>query len=117
MFRRLLVRTSIALVAFIVFSSCIGTAIAATIVKANNTTSLSVGTSWVGGVAPGVLDVAQWDATMTGSNTTTLGGGFSLGEISLLNPGGPVTINADGNTLGLYGINGTGIDMSAPRRT
>jgi hypothetical protein len=85
--------------------SLVGTAQAATIVKANNTTSLSAGTSWVGGIAPGILDVAQWDTTATGSNATTLGAGFYLGEISILNPGGPVTVNADGNTLNLYGIN------------
>ena len=90
-----------------------GTLDAATIVKANNTTSLSVGTSWVGGVAPGSTAVAQWNSTVTGSNATTLGGSLNVGEISILNPGGPVTINADGNTLGLTGISGTGIDMSS----
>ena len=90
----------------------LGTLDAATIVKANNTTSLSVGTSWVSGVAPGILDVAQWNSTVTSSNATALGNSLYFGEISIVNPGGPVTINNDGNTLALNGISGTGIDMS-----
>ena len=57
--------------------------------------------------------MARWDSTVAGSNTTTLGSSHYFGEISILNPGGPVTINADGNTLGLIGVSGTGIDMSA----
>ena len=115
--RGLLIRSALVRVftaaAFLVAAyAFVGAASAATIVKANNSTSLSAGPSWLGGIAPGILDVAQWNSTATGSNTTTLGTGFYLGEISILNPGGPVTVNADGNTLGLYGINGMGIDMS-----
>jgi autotransporter-associated beta strand protein len=112
MFRKLSVRTFIALVAFLILSIC-GTLDAATIVKANNTTSLSVGTSWVGGVAPGITDVAQWNSTVTSRNETTLGTSVYLGEIAILNPGGPVTVDADGNSLGLFAIGGTGIDMSS----
>ncbi len=112
MFRKLLVLTSIALVAFLMLSFCVGTLNAQTIVKANNTTSLATGTSWVGGVVPGSANVAQWNSTVTSSNTVTLGSPLYFGEISIQNPGGPVTINNDANTLGLAGIGGTGIDMS-----
>ena len=113
MFRKLFVPTFIALVAFLMLSFCVGTLDAATIVKANNTTNLATGTSWVGGVAPGAADVAQWDSTVTGSNTTTLGSSLYFSEIKILNPSAPVTINNDGNTLGLTAVGGTGIDMSS----
>ena len=102
-----------AVLALSVLLSLCGPAHAATIVKASNATSWNVGTSWVGGVAPGILDVAQWNSTVTGANTTTLGNGLYIGELQILNPGGAVTVNADGNTLVLNGISGTGIDMSS----
>ena len=83
---------------------------AAVIVKANNTANLNLGTSWVGGVVPGAGDVAAWDSTVTGANATSLGASTNWLGIKILNPGGLVQINADGNTL----TNGTaGIDMSA----
>lgn len=82
---------------------------AATRIKANNTDNLNLTSSWVGGVVPGTLDVATWDSTVTGANTVALGADSSWRGISILNPGGAVTISA-GNTLTL----GTdGINMSA----
>lgn len=82
---------------------------AAPISKADNSDNLNLTTSWVGGVVPGPGDVATWDATVTGANTTVLGADLSLGGLTVASPGGPITIGA-GNTLTL----GTaGVDMSA----
>jgi autotransporter-associated beta strand protein len=81
---------------------------AATIIKANNSDNLNLSTSWVGGTAPGSLDVAQWDNTLPGASTTVLGADLSWQGLRILNPGELVTINS-GNTLTL----GTSfIDMS-----
>ncbi len=78
------------------------------IVKADNTTNLNLGTSWVGGTAPAGSDTAKWDATVTSANTTVLGANVAWGAISIVDPAGLVTINA-GNTL----QNNGNIDMSA----
>lgn len=43
------------------------------IVKANNTDALSLPSSWIGGVAPGTNDIAQWDYTVTAGASYTLG--------------------------------------------
>ncbi len=82
---------------------------AATITKLDNTNNLNLATSWSGGVVPGANDIAFWDSTVTGPNTTLLGANLTLGGIRLTNPGGAVTISA-GSTLTLLG---GGIDMSA----
>jgi autotransporter-associated beta strand protein len=82
-----------------------------TVVKANNTTNLNLGTSWVGGVAPTSTKVAKWDNTVTTPNTTVLGGDVTWAGIEIANPAGLVTINA-GNTLTLGGAS-TNIDLSA----
>jgi fibronectin-binding autotransporter adhesin len=82
---------------------------AAAIVKADNTTNLNDGSSWVGNTAPGIDEVAKWDSTVTSANTTNLGADLTWNGIEITNPGGPVTINA-GNTLTLGAAS---IDMSA----
>src|ERR1700690_3775410 len=47
---------------------------AGTILKADSPDTLNLGTSWVGGTAPGPADIAQWDHTVSAANTTnTLG--------------------------------------------
>lgn len=81
----------------------------AQISKANNTDNLILGSSWVGGTAPGSGDTAQWDNTVTSANTTVLGADTNWSEIVIADPGGLVTINA-GNTLTLGGS--VSIDMS-----
>lgn len=79
------------------------------IIKAANTNNLNDLNSWTGGVVPGTADVAVWDSTVTGPNSTLLGADLSWSGVRIANPGGLVTIGA-GNTLTL----GTaGIDMSA----
>jgi autotransporter-associated beta strand protein len=81
----------------------------ATIVKTNNTVNLSQATSWTNNVAPGNADIAQWDSTVTAANTVSLGADVEWLGLKILNPGGPVTLNA-GNTLTL---DGSGADLSA----
>ncbi len=83
-----------------------GSAYAATRTKLDNTNDLNLATSWLGGNVPGSLDVASWDSTVTGANSTLLGSNLSIGGLAVTNPGGTVTIGA-GNTLtlGSSGIN------------
>lgn len=69
-------------------------------VKANNTTNLNVGTSWVGGQAPGTAATAVWNSTVTAANSTVLGADVTWAGITVQNPTGSVTIGA-GNTLTL----------------
>ena len=84
---------------------------AADVVKANNTTALNVGTSWVGGAVLGTSDVAVWNSTVTGANTSVLGADLSWQGIRIANPGGAIVIGAVAtNTLTL---GSAGIDMTA----
>ncbi len=84
------------------------TNIVGNVFKANNSTNLDFGASWVGGVAPAAANIAIWDSTVTGANTVSMGGNLSWGGISISNVGGAVTINP-GNTLTL---GAAGIDLS-----
>jgi fibronectin-binding autotransporter adhesin len=81
---------------------------AANIIKADNADNLNLTTSWVGGVAPAATDVAVWDSTVTSGNTTLFGANASWLGLKIMNPGGPVQINA-GSTLTL---GASGIDMA-----
>jgi autotransporter-associated beta strand protein len=81
------------------------------ITKDDNADNLDTGTSWVGGIAPGPGDLAKWDSTVTTANSTVLGTDLEWLGLSILNPGGPVTIGS-GNTLTL-GSFATDIDMTA----
>ena len=79
---------------------------AAIVVKENNADNLNLGTSWVGGLAPGAADVATWNASVTGANSTLLGADTSWLGIAIVDPGGAVTIGgANTLTLGTSGIN------------
>jgi len=80
----------------------------ATVVKADNTDNLYLGSSWVGGNPPDSSGTAKWDSTVQATNTAVLGMDLTWGSINIADPVGLVTINA-GNTLTLSG----GIDMSA----
>jgi autotransporter-associated beta strand protein len=85
------------------------------ITNADNGGNLTVGASWIGGVAPGWSDVAVFDSTITSGHpayaTNVLGADTTWGEIQILNPALPVQISA-GNTLTLNGLNSLGVDMS-----
>lgn len=87
-----------------------GAASAANVLKADNADTLNLGTSWVGGAAPGMGDTAVWDSTVTALNTTnTLGTNLTWRGMQILNPAAPIYLNA-GSTL----TNGPGgIDMSS----
>src|SRR5262249_6113551 len=99
------------------FTLCFGTSWyhnsaveAADVTKADNTTPLNISSSWIGG-SPTSSDVGVWDSTVTSANTTvSIGGNLTLGGIRIANPGGAITITADGAppnsalTLGSSGI-------------
>jgi len=78
-------------------------------VKANNTTNLNATGSWACATVPTSTTNATWESTVTGANTTSLGGNVSCLGVVISNPGGLVTINS-GSTLSIYS---GGIDMSA----
>jgi len=79
------------------------------ITKANNTTSLDSGASWVGGTAPGLYNQAVWNSTVAGANTTTLGSDQTWAGLKIVNPGGLVTINGSD----ILSLDASGLDMSA----
>ncbi len=89
------------------------TALAANIIKANNTANLNLGSSWVGGVAPAAADIGEWNATVTSGNAVLLGADTNWLGLKVANPGGPVALGA-GHTLTL---GSGGIDMSAATTT
>jgi len=79
---------------------------AANIEKANNTNALNVAASWVQNVVPGFADTAIWDSNDGLGTSNDLGAALTWSQLEILNPGGPVTIGADSNTLTLSnGIN------------
>ena len=82
-------------------------------IKLDNTNNLNLGTSWTGGAAPDRANMAVWNNTVTGANTSLLGGNVFWQGIRIANPGGLVTIGPGGTlTLGA-GQAGNSIDMSA----
>jgi autotransporter-associated beta strand protein len=87
------------------------TARAADVIKADNTTSLVTGSSWVGGAVPSSTQTAVWDSTVTAANSVAVGAGTPnwLG-IRIADPGGPVTITGNNKEIKL---GSGGIDMSA----
>jgi hypothetical protein len=83
--------------------------------KANNATTLTTGSSWVSGTAPGSGDIGLWNSTLSTAayETVQLGAPMTIGEIQIVNPVGAITIWDSANALTLNGVNGVGIDMSA----
>ncbi len=79
-----------------------------TITKANNTTTLNTGSSWVGNLTPGIHQQALWNSTVLGANTTTLAAYQQWAGLKIVDPGGPVTING----TSMLGIDDAGVDMS-----
>jgi fibronectin-binding autotransporter adhesin len=77
-----------------------GQVYAAPIVKQNNLDALNLGSSWVGGSAPGAGDIAVWDATVNVNQTVALGGALSWSGINMTDSGGDITFSA-GSTLTL----------------
>jgi autotransporter-associated beta strand protein len=82
---------------------------AANYFKANNAAALNVATSWINKAVPGSGDIAGWDANVLAANTTnSLGANTTWAGIKILNPGGPVQLNAGFNLTNGAG----GIDLS-----
>lgn len=81
--------------------------------KAGNTNILLLASSWTNNAVPTATEFGVWSSIVTGPMTNTLGADMTWGGIKILDPGGPISIAADGNTLTLNGVSGTGIDMSA----
>ncbi len=80
------------------------------IVKADNTSNLNLGASWVGGVAPATNEIAKWNATVTSANTCVAGAALTWAGIKIVDPAGPVSIDGgDSITLGSALVD---IDMS-----
>ena len=77
------------------------------IVKTNNTAYLNLGSSWVGGVAPGEANVAVWNSTVTSANTSEISDNWDVGGVKVTNPGGAVGIGAVTLNSGLVTANGT----------
>jgi len=89
----------------------ISTSVATDIVKDDNATDLNAAGSWIGGTAPGSGDIAVWDSTVTGANTTSLGANLSWDGLRIEDPAGDVTIQG-GNSLTI-GASGLDIGSSA----
>lgn len=83
--------------------------------KANNTTDLNVGASWVGAAVPGSGDVAVWTDTVTGANTTSLGGSLSWQGISVTGSTQSGLVRINGTNIPLT-LGTSGIDLSASPR-
>ena len=77
------------------------------VLKANNTDYLNLGSSWVGGVAPGAGDVAVWTNVVTSANTSDISNNWSVGGIKVANPGGNIGIGAVTLNNGLVAANST----------
>jgi len=77
------------------------------VVKANNTSELNHGGSWVDGVVPGSGDVAVWNFTVTGANSALMGADLTWQGIRIDDPGGNVAI--DGSNI--LTIGGSGISI------
>jgi autotransporter-associated beta strand protein len=89
---------------------------AADIVKADNSTAMTTGSSWVGGTAPGTSDTAVFDSTLT-SSVTSFGTGGILSVLGVRVTTGSSLVNIDNSTVANYfGAFGGGIDMSAASR-
>jgi autotransporter-associated beta strand protein len=74
--------------------------------KANNSDALDTTASWMQGAVPVLGNTAVWDNNVTGPLSTALGASMTWGGIEILNPGGAITILADGNELTISnGIN------------
>ncbi len=83
-----------------------------TVTKANNSTYLNNGGSWVGGVAPGLYNQALWNSTVTSTNATTLAVDQLWEGIKIVNPGGTVTLNGSA----ILGLDDLGVDMTTATR-
>jgi fibronectin-binding autotransporter adhesin len=101
-----------ALIATLTFAAPVGAEVTP-VRKEDNTDQLDQTTSWVGGVVPGIADIAQWDNQLTVANTSDLGitTPSSWLGIKVLNPAGAVGIT--GTSPATLTLGASGIDLSA----
>lgn len=105
-----------------IFLTSMSVSFAQILTKEDNTTALGTGSSWVGGIAPGSGNIAQWSGTYNtaGSLSAALPGsaitwqGISIGTISGT-AAGLVSIGGTGNAVAgsSLTIGSSGIDLSA----
>ncbi len=83
--------------------------VAALIHKSASGTDLTAGTSWVGGIAPGTSDIAEWSGSAWGAGLT-LASSVSWGGIRVAGAASDINVTGAGPlTLG-----SSGIDLAAP---
>ena len=87
-----------------------GSALGVDRIKQNNTTALNLAGSW--DTLPGSGDVAVWNSTVAGANSSALGGALSWQGVRIANPGGLVTVGTSLETSVLT-LGTSGIDMTA----
>ncbi|HPM24789.1 MAG TPA: hypothetical protein PLP66_12845, partial [Phycisphaerae bacterium] len=84
--------------------SMLATVHAAEVQKADNEDALALGSSWVGGVAPGGVDTAVWDGELIPDATNWvygLGEDVAWGGIRVTNRAGFLIVTNDGSRLSL----------------
>lgn len=83
-------------------------------VKSDNSDPLDQASSWT---SSPFIDggIATWDSTVTSANASTVGNGKNLAGISLIDPGGNVSIQP--GTAGLLALGSAGIDAANSIRT
>ncbi len=100
--------------AHILLAGCLSAG-AAEIKKANNTEPLNTGASWALGAVPTAADVALWDSTVTGANSSLLNADVTWDGLKVTTPGGAVTIGGSG-VLSLDGGASTDISLTSATR-
>ena len=90
-------------------SAIAGVPVAGIAVKANNSSSLDQGLSWLLNATPTLLDTALFDSTYT-YGAVGIGTGLAAWQLQLTNPLQAVTLNAGSGSLTLMG---GGIDLSS----
>jgi fibronectin-binding autotransporter adhesin len=98
-----------------IFLTCSLGSQAAEIVKTNDGNALNLGTSWVGGNAPGSADVAFFDNTIKTAFTPAIGGNIAWQGIKVTDAEAAVAIynTGTGTTGSVLTLGSAGIDMSA----
>ena len=78
--------------------------------KANNTTNLNSGGSWVGNATPGLYNQALWDSTVAAANTAAALTAYQQwAGLEIVDPGGTVTVNGSA----MLGLDDAGVDLTA----
>jgi autotransporter-associated beta strand protein len=102
--------TTLLIAALLALAVSVSSTQAANISKTDDANALNLPASWVGGVVPGVNDIAVFDATITAPRSPNLGASTNWSGIKVTSPNGAIAIgNSPAATLTL---GNNGIDMS-----